>query len=335
MANQPQKRKISFSGIQASGDIHLGNYLGAIKNWVALQEQYSGVYSIVDMHAITVRQDPKSLRDNTLRAYALMIACGIDLNKSIFFIQSHVPAHAELAWALGCYTPFGELGRMTQFKDKSAKGEDNINAGLFTYPILMASDILLYDADVVPVGEDQKQHLELSRNIALRVNGIYGNVFKVPEAFIPKVGGRIMSLADPTKKMAKSDDNPKAAIALLDTKDVIMKKFKSAVTDSEAEIVYREGKDGINNLLTIYSIVTGKDIPAAEKEFSGMGYGVFKPAVGEAVADFLAPIQKRFDELYGDKAQLEQIYRENAQKAAEESGKTLRRVYDKIGFVPR
>ena len=256
---KPERKKVIFSGIQpTSGAFTLGNYLGAVKNWGPLQDEYNCAYCIVNQHAITVRQDPKELKAHTLSAYALMLACGIDPKKSITFIQSHVSTHAELAWVLNCYTQLGELSRMTQFKDKSAKHADNINAGLFTYPSLMAADILLYQTDLVPVGADQKQHLELTRDIAIRFNGLYGNTFRLPEAYIPKTSARIMSLADPTKKMSKSDENVKATVFLLDPKDSIIKKFKSAVTDSEAEVVYREGKDGINNLMSIYSAVTGK-----------------------------------------------------------------------------
>jgi tryptophanyl-tRNA synthetase len=263
------------------------------------------------------------------------MACGIDPKKSIFFIQSHVSTHAELAWVLNCYTPYGELGRMTQFKDKSAVHADNVNAGLFTYPTLMAADILLYQTDFVPVGADQKQHLELSRNIAERFNGLYGNTFKVPEPYIPKVGGRIMSLSDPTKKMSKSDANPKGYISILEKPDSIIKKFKSAVTDSETEIVYRPGKDGINNLLEIYSLVTGKEIPEAEREFHGKGYGDFKLAVGESVAHFFRPIQEEYDRLIADKAYLESCYRLAAERALQYSSLTLAKVYKKIGFLPK
>ncbi|MFV0402131.1 MAG: tryptophan--tRNA ligase [Oscillospiraceae bacterium] len=334
-AQTPEKKPISLSGIQPSGFITLGNYLGALKNWVSLQEDHNCVYCVVDMHSITVRQDPKTLRSNTMDAYALLLACGVDPEKSTFFIQSHVPAHAELAWVLSCFTPFGELSRMTQFKDKSKKHPENINAGLFTYPVLMASDILLYQPHHVPVGIDQKQHVEIARNIAERFNGVYGNVFRIPEPLIPKVGAKIMSLTEPTKKMSKSDDNPKSVVAVLDSPDTIIKKFKSAVTDSEAEIVYREGKDGINNLLTIYSIVTGKDIPEAEKEFTGKGYGDFKLAVGEAVSDYLKPIRERFGQLISDKAQLEVYYRQGAEKAARFAGRTLEKVYKKVGFVAK
>ncbi|MDR2931629.1 MAG: tryptophan--tRNA ligase [Oscillospiraceae bacterium] len=329
------KKKIAFSGIQATGSVHIGNYLGAIKNWVDMQEAHRCIYSIVDMHAITVRQDPKALRENTLRAYALGIACGIDPEKSIFFIQSHVHTHAELTWVLNCFTPYGELGRMTQFKDKSQTNADNINAGLFDYPVLMASDILLYQAALVPVGADQKQHIELTRNTAIRFNSVYGNVFEIPEPLIPETGARVMSLQDPTKKMSKSDDNPKSCVALLDSRDAIIKKFRSAVTDSEAEVVMREGKDGINNLITIYGLMTGRSVAETEAEFGGRGYGDFKTAVGEAVADKLRPIQEKFDDLMKDKGYVESCYRKNADRALQFSGRTLEKVYKKVGFLAR
>ena len=323
-----------LSGIQPSGDLHLGNYLGAIKTWSERSEQFDCYYFMADMHTITVRQEPAKFRRNILEAYALLLACGIDVNKSLFFMQSHVHTHAELAWILNCYTQFGELSRMTQFKDKSAKHADNINAGLFTYPSLMAADILLYQTDLVPVGADQKQHLELTRDIAIRFNGLYGNTFRLPEAYIPKTSARIMSLADPTKKMSKSDENVKATVFLLDPKDSIIKKFKSAVTDSEAEVVYREGKDGINNLMSIYSAVTGKSFDEIQQEFAGRGYGDFKMAVGEAVAEELRPIREEYERLMADKGYLESCYREGAEKARAISQRTLDKVYKKIGFLP-
>ena len=278
MAEQEQK-KVIFSGIQPTGTFTLGNYIGAVRNWGPLQDDYHCIYCVVDMHAITVRQDPAKLRQNSLQAYALLLACGIDLEKSILFIQSHVRTHAELSWILSCNTQFGELSRMTQFKDKSARHADDVNAGLFTYPVLMAADILAYNADLVPVGVDQKQHLELARNIAQRFNQRYGEFFTLPEPYIPPTGAKIMSLQDPTKKMSKSDENPNGCILILDDKDTIIRKFKRAITDSEAEVCYREGKDGINNLMTIYSTITGKDFAAIESEFSGKGYGDFKLAV--------------------------------------------------------
>ena len=329
----PARKKVIFSGIQPTGIMTLGNYLGAIKNWVTLQEDYNCIYSIDNMHAFTVRQDPQKLRQNTLEAYALILACGIDPEKSITFIQSHVKTHAELTWVLNCYTQFGELSRMTQFKDKSARYADNINAGLFDYPVLMAADILLYKADLVPVGIDQKQHLELCRDVAQRFNGVYGNVFTIPDAYIPKAGAKIMSLADPTKKMSKSDANPNAFISILDRPETIVKKFKRAVTDSEMEVAYREGKDGINNLMTIYSVVTGKTLEEIQNEFSGKGYGDFKVAVGEAVAEHLRPVRERFDALMKDKAYLEDCYQKGAQQALAISQRVLDKVYKMVGFI--
>lgn len=330
-----ETKKRIFSGIQPSGIFTLGNYIGAIKNWAKLQQEYECIYSVVDMHAITLRQDPAALRKRSLEALAMIIASGVDPEDNIVFIQSHVPQHAQLSWVLNCYTMFGELSRMTQFKDKSSRHADNINAGLFDYPVLMAADILLYQADLVPVGQDQKQHLELARDIAGRFNGIYSPTFVVPEPYIPPVGARIMSLSDPTRKMSKSDENVKSFISVLDTEAEIIKKFKSAVTDSEAEICYREGKDGINNLLTIYSAVSGKTIDQTVDIFRGQGYGTFKQAVGEAVAAELAPLRSRFDELMKDKAYLEKIYKVNAERAECIAYKTLQKVYRKIGFVAK
>ena len=330
-----ERKKIIFSAIQPSGTITLGNYLGALKNWVTLQDEFNCVYALADLHAITVRQEPAKFRHNILEAYALLMACGIDVEKSIFFIQSHVHTHAELAWLLNCYTQFGELSRMTQFKDKSQKHADNINVGLFAYPSLMAADILLYQSDMVPVGADQKQHLELSRNIAERFNGLYGNTFKVPDPYIPKVGARIMSLQDPTKKMSKSDENANAWIAVLDKPDTIMKKFKRCVTDSDTKVRYAEGKDGINNLMGIYSAVTGRTYDEIESEFDGKGYGDFKTAVGEAVIEELRPIQEKFDRYMNDKAYLEQCYRKGAEVALKLSQRTLDKAMKKIGFVAK
>lgn len=329
---QPKKQSI-FSGIQPTGVFTLGNYIGALRNWVSLQEEYDCIYSIVDMHAITVRQEPATLRQQTLSSLALVLACGIDPEKSLLFIQSHVPAHAQLSWVLSCNTQFGELSRMTQFKDKSARHSDNINAGLFTYPSLMAADILLYQADLVPVGADQKQHLELARNVAERFNSHYSPTFVVPEPYIATVGARVMSLVDPTKKMSKSDDNINGFISILDDEDTIIRKFKRAVTDSEAEICYRDGKDGINNLLSIYSVVTGKTIPEAEAEFAGKGYGDFKIAVGQAVSDHLRPVREEYARLMQDKAYLQNIYTEGAAKASRIAMRTLDKVYRKVGFV--
>ncbi len=328
-----ENKKLIFSGIQPTGTFTLGNYLGAVKNWGPLQDEYNCVYSIVDLHAITVKQDPVKLRQNSMQAYALLQACGLDPKKSILFFQSHNKCHAELSWVLSCTTQFGELTRMTQFKDKSAKHADNINAGLFTYPVLMAADILAYNADLVPIGIDQKQHLELARNIAQRFNQRYGEFFTLPEPYIPKAGAKIMSLQDPTKKMSKSDDNPNACILILDDKDTIIRKFKRAVTDSEAEVRYAEGKDGINNLMTIYSAVTGKDLDAIESEFSGKGYGEFKLAVGEAVAEHLEPVRSEFSRLINDKAYLKECYIDGAQRAERITQKILTKVYRKVGFV--
>ena len=332
MENTAPRKKIIFSGIQPTGTFTLGNYLGAVKNWVPMQEEYHCCYSVVDMHAITVRQDPKALRENAISAYALLLACGLDPEKSVLFLQSHVPAHAQLAWVLNCYTQCGELSRMTQFKDKSQRHPDNVNAGLFTYPTLMAADILLYQADLVPVGIDQKQHLELTRDIAQRFNGIHGQTFTLPEPYIPKTSAKIMSLQDPTKKMSKSDENPKGFISILDSPESILKKFRSAVTDSEAEVVYREGKDGINNLISIYSAVTGKSYEEIEKEFAGKGYGDFKTAVGEAVAEALRPIRERHAQFMKDRAYLESCWKQGAEKASGIAARTLAKVYKKIGF---
>ncbi len=326
-------KKIIFSGIQPTGTFTLGNYIGAIKNWVGLQDDYNCAYCIVDMHAITVRQDPIKFRQQTLDGLALILACGVDPKKSLTFIQSHVSTHAELAWVLSCNTQFGELSRMTQFKDKSQKHADNINVGLFTYPTLMASDILLYKTDLVPVGADQKQHLELARDVAKRFNNIYGQTFTVPDPYILKMGAKIMSLSDPTKKMSKSDDNLNGFISILDKPEVIIKKFKRAVTDSEMQIKFAEGKDGVNNLLTIFSVLSGKEISGIEKEFENKGYGDLKVAVGEAVADHLAPVRENFERISKDKAYLEQCYKIGAEKALEISSRTVQKVYKKIGFV--
>ena len=328
------RKKRVLSMIQPTGNFTLGNYLGALKNFVALQDDYECVYALADLHAITVRQEPAAFRKNTLSAYAMMLALGIDPETSIFFIQSQVPEHAQLAWVLNCYTQFGELSRMTQFKDKSAKHADNVNAGLFTYPCLMAADILLYNADYVPVGADQKQHLELARNVAERFNGLYSPTFVVPEGLIPKTGARIMSLQDPTKKMSKSDENTASFITLLDTPDQILKKFKRAVTDSEACVRYAEGKDGINNLMGIYSCITGKSYAEIEKEFEGRGYGDFKTAVGEAVVGEFAPIQARYNEFVKDKAYLEKCYSEAAPRAEAIARRTLQKAMKKVGYLP-
>lgn len=326
-------KKVILSGIQPSGTPTLGNYLGALKNWATLQEEYNCAYMIADLHAITVRQEPAKLRQQTLEALALLIACGIDPEKSLVFIQSHVHTHAELTWVLGCFTQFGELSRMHQFKDKSAKNADNITAGLFTYPVLMATDILIYQADLVPVGEDQKQHLELSRDIAIRFNNAYSDTFKVPEPYIPNIAAKIKSLQEPTKKMSKSDSNINGYISLLDNPDDIMRKFKRAVTDSDSLVAYREGKDGINNLMSIYSSITNKSFEEIEAEFEGKGYGEFKPAVGEAVINLLNPIRDKFNDLMKNKDYLSEIYKDGAKKALAISGRTLDKVYRKVGFV--
>lgn len=327
-----EHKKTIFSGIQPSGNLTIGNYIGALKNWVTLQDDYNCLYCIVNMHAITVRQVPAELRRRSYEALAIYMACGIDPTKSIIFLQSHVPAHAELSWVLNCYTMFGELSRMTQFKEKSAKHTDNINAGLFTYPVLMAADILLYQTQLVPVGEDQKQHIEITRDIATRFNGVYGDTFVLPEPYIPKVGSRIMSLQEPTSKMSKSDMSD-GSITLLDKKDVIIRKVKRAVTDSGSEVRRGKGKDGINNLITIYCCFTGKTPEETEKEFDGKGYGEFKLAVAEACADKLSKIQSKFDTYMADRAQLDAILKDGSDRAAYIARKTLSKVYRKIGFI--
>ena len=329
---QTAKKKV-LSCIQPSGMLTLGNYLGALKNWIAMQEEFDCTFAVADLHAITVRQDPAALRAQIYSTYALLLALGIDPEKHTLFIQSHVPEHANLSWLLSCNTQFGEMSRMTQFKDKSAKHPENVNVGLFSYPVLMAADILLYKPDFVPVGADQKQHLEIARDIATRFNNIYGDVFTIPEPYIPKTGARVMSLQDPAKKMSKSDDNTNAWVAILDSKDDIIRKFKRAVTDSEACVRFDEEKPGISNLMTIYSAVTGKDLAEIEKEFEGKGYGDFKLAVGETVADTLAPIKQRYDEIIKDKKALEVLYREGAQKAEYVARKTYFKAMKKVGFV--
>lgn len=329
------EKKTIFSATQPSGRITLGNYLGALRNWVALQDDYNAIYCVADEHAITVRQDPAALRRQSLELYAQFIACGLDPEKSIIFIQSHVPQHAELAWVLNCYTMFGELSRMTQFKDKSASHADNVNAGLFTYPSLMAADILLYQADLVPVGEDQRQHVEITRNIAQRFNGIYGDVFTMPEAYIPKVAARVMSLSEPEKKMSKSSPNENSFVLVMDKPEAIMRKFKRAITDSKGGIYRSPEKPGVTNLIEIYSAVTGMTPEAVENEFNGKGYGVFKPAVGEAVVEALRPIREETERLLGDKGYLETLYRQGAEKAAALANRTLRKVHKKVGFAPR
>ena len=329
-----EAKKRIFSGIQPSGELTLGSYMGALKNWVALQDEYDCLYCIVDMHAITVRQVPADLRRRSVAQLAQYIACGLDPEKNIMFIQSHVPQHAELSWVLGCYTQFGELSRMTQFKDKAKKHADNITAGLFTYPVLMAADILLYQSDLVPVGDDQRQHVELCRNIAQRFNNWFPDTFTLPEAFVPKMGARIMSLGQPENKMSKSE--PDGCVFLMDKPEDIMRKFKRAVTDCETAVRFdQENKPGISNLLTIYCAATGKTLAEAEAEFADQGYGVFKPAVGEAVVELLRPIQEEANRLMADKAYLESVYQKGAERASALANRTLRKVYKKVGFVPR
>lgn len=328
-----ENKKRIFSGIQPSGYFTLGNYLGALKNWVELQKQYDCIFCVVNMHALTVRQEPKDLRKRTYDSFVQLLACGIDPEKALLFVQSYVTSHAELAWILDCYTYMGELNRMTQFKDKSAKHEDNINAGLFTYPALMAADILLYQTDLVPVGDDQKQHIELTRDLANRFNNTYSPTFVVPEGYYPKTGARVMSLQEPNKKMSKSDENENAFIMLLEEPSKIMKKVKRAITDSENEVRYDpEKKVGISNLMEIYSSLTKKTMEEIEKEFKGIGYGDFKMAVGDEIIKELQPIQERFKELSKDKTYIEGLMKEGAQRAQYVANKTLRKVKKKIGF---
>ena len=328
-------KKTLFSGMQATGSLTLGNYLGALKNWVTISDEYQTFFSVVDMHSITVRQDPAELRKRARSLLTLYIAAGLDPEKNCIYYQSHVSGHAELAWILNCFTYMGELNRMTQFKDKAAKHADNINAGLFTYPVLMAADILLYQADVVPVGIDQMQHLELTRDIAIRFNNIYGDVFTVPEAYIGKAGAKIMSLQDPAKKMSKSDENPNGSIYLMDDPDTIIRKFKRAVTDSEACVRYCDEQPGSKNLIDIYCACTGKAPADVEREFDGKGYGDFKMAVGEAVVSVLKPLHDRYAELSSDKAYIDSVIKNNAEKAQYFSMKTLRKVQKKVGFPER
>ncbi len=330
-----QGHKISFSGVQPSGDIHLGNYMGALRHWPTYQDEYDCVYCVVDEHAITLRQDPATLRRRSTELFAQLIACGIDPNRSILFVQSMVPAHAELAWILNCFTMFGELSRMTQFKDKSAKHADNINAGLFTYPTLMAADILLYQTDIVPVGEDQRQHVELTRDIAQRFNGVYGDVLTMPEAVIPKQGARVMGLSDPSGKMSKSI--PEGCVFVMDKPEDVMRKFKRAITDSDTEncVRYdRAAKPGVSNLLDIYCAATGESLEEAQRRFNGQGYGQFKPAVGEAVVECLRPVREETERLLADKGELERLMRQGADKAAAVAGRTLAKVQKKVGFLP-
>ena len=327
------EQKVSYSGVQPSGNLTIGNYLGAIRNFSDYSEKYKTFYCVVDEHAITVRQVPAELRRRTYETLALYMACGLDPEKNTLYVQSMVHEHAELAWILNCYTMFGELSRMTQFKDKSAKHADNINAGLFTYPTLMAADILLYQTDVVPVGIDQKQHVELCRDIAERFNQLYPGTFTVPEPIIAKHGMKIMSLADPTKKMSKSDENVNAVVYILDDRDTMIRKFKRAVTDSGSEVRYSPDKPGVSNLMTIYSCFTGKSMEEIEREFDGKGYGDFKAAVGEVTADALAPVQSQFHALLADKAVLEAQMKKGAEEASWYARRTLSKVQKKLGFV--
>ncbi len=328
-------KKTLFSGMQATGNLTLGNYLGALKNWVTISDEYQCFYSVVDMHSITVRQDPAELRKRARALLTLYIAAGLDPEKNCIYYQSHVSAHAELSWILNCFTYMGELNRMTQFKDKSTKHADNINSGLYTYPVLMAADILLYQSDVVPVGVDQKQHLELTRDIAERFNNLYGDVFTIPEPYIGKVGAKVMSLQDPSKKMSKSDENPNASIYLMDDPDTIIRKFKRAVTDSGSEVRYSEDKPGVSNLMDIYGAATGKTKEEIEREFDGKGYGDFKLAVGESIVDLLRPLQERNAALTKDKAYIDSMIKANAEKANYFAQKTLRKVQKKVGFPER
>lgn len=330
-----EAKKVILSGIQPSGELTIGNYLGALKNWVKLQDEYECYYCIVDLHAITVKQVPKDLRARTLEVLAVYIAAGIDPEKNTLFIQSHVPAHSELGWILNCNTYIGELSRMTQYKDKSQRYGNNIAAGLFTYPVLMAADILLYQADLVPVGGDQKQHLELTRDIADRFNNAYSPTFKIPDPYIPKAGARIMDLQEPTKKMSKSSDNPNSYILLMDPPEVIRKKISRTVTDSIGVVKYSDEQPGVKNLITILSVITGKTPEDIEKEYEGQGYAQFKKDVAEAIISELEPIQKRVKELISDKTYLESIYKKGAEKANYVANKTLRKVQKKIGFIPR
>jgi tryptophanyl-tRNA synthetase len=325
-------KEIIFSGMQATGTLHIGNYLGALKNWVELEDNYQCFYCVVDMHSITIRQEPALLRRKARALLTLYIAAGLDPDKNCIYYQSHVSAHAELCWILNCFTYMGELNRMTQFKDKSAKHAENINAGLFTYPVLMAADILLFQSDLVPVGSDQKQHLEITRDIAERFNGIYGDVFTIPKPYIGKQGAKIMSLQEPVRKMSKSDENPNASIYLMDDYDTIIRKCKRAVTDSENEIRYSDDKPGIRNLIDIYGAVTGKSPAETVKEFATSGYGDFKIAVGEAIASLLKPVQQRYNELTKDKVYIDKVIKENGEKAQYYANKTLRKVQKKVGF---
>ena len=333
-APKPEKKPIIFSGIQPSGTLTLGNYIGALRNFSKLQDDYDCIYSIVDMHAITVRQNPADLRRRCMELAAIYIASGIDPKKSLIYCQSHVSAHAELAWVLNCFTMFGEASRMTQFKDKSAKHPDNVNGGLFTYPVLMAADILIYNADLVPVGQDQTQHLEIARDIAGRFNGIYGDTFTLPEGYVPASGAKIMSLAEPTKKMSKSDTNVNSFILMTDDKDTIVRKFKRAVTDSDGVVRFdREAKPGVSNLMCIYSTFTGKSNDEIAAEFEGKGYGDFKLAVAEVTADALAPVQAEYARILADKAYVDEVLKSGAERASRLANRTVSKVYRKVGLL--
>lgn len=326
-------KKTIFSGMQPSGNLSLGNYLGALKNWVVLQEEYNCLYCIVDMHSITVRQEPAALRKNSRDVLMLYIAAGLDPEKNVIYYQSHVSGHAELGWILNCFTYIGELSRMTQFKEKSQKFGENINSGLFTYPTLMAADILLFQSDLVPVGEDQRQHLELTRDIAIRFNNIYGDVFTVPEPYIAKTGAKIMNLQEPTKKMSKSEsDNPNSTIFLLDDPKVAFNKIKRAVTDSDNEVIYSDDKPGIKNLMNIYSTISGISVENIQNEFADLGYGVFKQRVGDAVAEELLKLQTKYNDLAKNKDYIDKLIKTNAEKANMLSYKTLRKAKKKVGF---
>ncbi len=330
---QAQRKKTIFSGIQPTGVFTLGNYLGAVRNWSLLQDDYDCLYCVVDLHALTVRQVPAELRQACYRSMALLLSTGLDPEKNTMYLQSHVSGHSELGWLLNCYTYVGELSRMTQFKEKSERHADNINAGLYDYPVLMAADILLYNADLVPVGNDQKQHIELTRDVAIRFNNIYGPTFTVPEPYIPKAGARIMSLADPTKKMSKSDENPNASVFMLDPPEVIVRKFKRAVTDSDGDIRFSEDKPGISNLINIYSCATGMTVEQIESECAGLGYGDFKARVADSVVELLRPVQEKFAQISNDKAYLNEVLKQGAQKASYRAARTLSKVQKRVGLV--
>ena len=334
MSEQNERKRVILSGIQPTGTFTLGNYIGAVRNWAKLQDQFDCLYMVADLHALTVRQEPAALRRHTREAAAMLLAAGIDPAQSILFVQSHVPAHTQLNWILCCNAQFGELSRMTQFKDKSAKHPDNVNGGLFTYPALMAADILIYNADLVPVGQDQTQHLELARNVAQRFNNAYSPTFTLPEGYVTKEGAKIMSLADPTHKMSKSDTNVNAFILLTDDRDTITRKFKRAVTDSDGVVRYDPAnKPGVSNLIAIYHIFTGKSIEEVEREFDGQGYGVFKEAVGAAVADGLAPIQGEYARILADKAYVDGVLKEGAAAASRIADRMIQKVYRKVGLL--